>query len=1013
MGVFPKPVCMGRRLFFLMLLLQTVVYHGFSQTKNTQFTNYYTQSNTLSVGGDENVIWIGTTGGISVLNINGTQLGTYTRDNTEGGIAFNAINDVATDKNSVKWFATYGGLSKFDGAKFTRFSGLNSGLKSEFVHTVAVDTLNNKWVGTAAGVYKFDEKVWTNYKKTDGLVSDTITEIAIDKQKNHIWAGTERGLSRFDGTKWTTITKAANALPSNKITALFVDKKSTLWVGTLDAGLASFDGTTWKIYTTNDLGGNSIADITADAAGVLWLATLEGGATSYDGKTFKNYRPNTSGLASTTVRAIFVDVLNNKWFGTDKGVSKFNEQGWVNFNLPALSLASNDIRALAADIAGNIWAGTFNYGISRFDGANWVTYNNTNSGMATNNVNYIAVDKYNVKWICTDKGVYTFDGANWRGNDPSNSGIASYFVRQMAFDSKGNPWFATDGGVARYDGNNIWKIWQVSDTTFADNVITSISIDSKDKVYVGVNKKGLAVYDGKKWSRMNTTAGIISDNITAISIDNKDEVWIGTEKGISVISPTAPIRSYTTTNSTLPDNNITALATTQGGNTWIGTKAGVAKAFNGKFTVFNTLNSNITDNTITAINPYVLGGVWIGTLNGLSKWTPTLEGKITATATKCNGENSGTATVTTVGEAAPFAYKWSSGATEVTAKNLKAGFYTVTIGDNNGDFIATSVEVKEPSLITSKATIKFETIANAKNGSIDVTASGGAGAYNYKWSNGSIGAKNDKVGAGVHTLTITDANGCTKIDTVTVKLCAPLNIAFGSAAAMCFGSKNGKASATITGGTAPYSYKWSNGATAEVVKDLSRGMYKLTVTDNFGCPATDSVSITEPTLMKGTVKTTDVASAAATNGSATLEITGGVAPYMYQWQDTKITGNSATALKAGDYTVNVSDKNACGIPVTFSIKIISAINEPELLRQVQIAPNPTKENVYITLNLEKTAEVHLALYDVLGKIVLQQAIGNTNTATQTLNLSALPQGIYTLKMLIGEDAVVKRIEVVR
>jgi hypothetical protein len=63
--------------------------------------------------------------------------------------------------------------------------------------------------------------------------------------------------------------------------------------------------------------------------------------------------------------------------------------------------------------------------------------------------------------------------------------------------------------------------------------------------------------------------------------------------------------------------------------------------------------------------------------------------------------------------------------------------------------------------------------------------------------------------------------------------------------------------------------------------------------------------------------------------------------------------------------------------------------------------------------LEKTAEVHLALYDVLGKIVLQQAIGNTNTATQTLNLSALPQGIYTLKMLIGEDAVVKRIEVVR
>jgi ligand-binding sensor domain-containing protein len=1013
MVIFTKNLLTSKQLFLSCLLLQAIVFQVFTQTNNTQFLNYYTQANTLSIGGDENVIWIGTTGGISVLNINGTQLGTYTRDNTDGGVAFNTINDVATDKNSVKWFATYGGLSKFDSGKFTRLSGLNSGLKSDLVYTVAVDTANAKWVGTAAGVYKYDEKTWVNYKKTDGLSNDTIVEIAVDKQKNHIWAGSNSGLSRFDGTKWTTFTKAANALPSNKITALYVDKKSVVWVGTLDAGVASFDGTTWKTYALgDDAGSSSVSDITADAAGVLWLTTLGGGASSYDGKTFKNYRPSTSGLASTTVRAAFVDVLGNKWFGTDKGVSKFNDQGWVNFNLPSQSLASNDVRALATDIAGNIWAGTFNYGISRFDGANWVTYNNTNSGMSTNNVNYIAVDKYNVKWICTDKGVYTFDGANWRGNDPSNSGIASYFVRQMVFDSKGIAWMATDGGVARYDGN-VWKNYQISDTTFASNTITSIAVDSKDNIYAGINKKGIAVFNGKKWSSLNAASGLLSDNINAISIDTKDAVWVGTDKGISVYVPNEKVINYTTANSNLPDNNINTLAATQGGNVWVGTKAGLVKFFNGKSTMFNTANSNISDNSITAINPYILGGVWIGTLNGLSKWTPKLEGKITVTAPKCKGDNSGTATVVAAGEAAPFTYKWSSGATEATAKNLVTGYYIVTISDANGDFVVTTGQIGDGNSPVTKLSVKGETTANAKNGIAEAITTGGLAPYVYNWSNGIKTAKNDKLSPGKYFLTVTDGNGCKTIDSVSVKACSALTIAFNTVATTCNGTKDGKVSATISGGTAPYSYVWSNGALTDVVKDLPKGKYKVTISDKDGCGVSDSTTITEPAFMQMTFKTTDVAGAAATNGGVTITTTGGVPPYTYKWADATLSGSTATNLKVGDYSVTVFDKNMCGVTSKFSIKVISAVNEPELVRQVQISPNPTKGDLNLTWNLEKTAEMSVILYDVMGRIVLQQAIGKTNAATQSLNLSALPQGIYTLKINIGVDAVVKRIEVVR
>jgi gliding motility-associated-like protein len=196
----------------------------------------------------------------------------------------------------------------------------------------------------------------------------------------------------------------------------------------------------------------------------------------------------------------------------------------------------------------------------------------------------------------------------------------------------------------------------------------------------------------------------------------------------------------------------------------------------------------------------------------------------------CNGGGGGSATVNATG-GSPFTYSWSpSGGTNATATNLSEGTYTVTVTNSSGCISVDTVNISQPSQIQIGITIAPACSGN--NGSATAIPSGGVGPYTYSWApSGGTNATASGLGAGSYTVTVKDNNGCTQTQAVKVTTATgvgptvTVNPITPASCSVC----NGAASVTASGGTAPYTFNWSNGATTSAVSNLCGATYTVSV----------------------------------------------------------------------------------------------------------------------------------------------------------------------------------------
>ena len=174
---------------------------------------------------------------------------------------------------------------------------------------------------------------------------------------------------------------------------------------------------------------------------------------------------------------------------------------------------------------------------------------------------------------------------------------------------------------------------------------------------------------------------------------------------------------------------------------------------------------------------------------------------------------------------------------------------------------------------------------------------------------------------GTYTVTVTDANGCT--DTETVSISEPASGVIAAAVldsnVSCNSGSDGGATASATGGTAGYTYSWSNSATTASITGIAAGTYSVTVTDANGCTDSTSVIVTEPTsLVAASVLDSNTSCNGSSNGGATASATGGTGTYSYSWSNSATTA-SITGVPAGTYSVTVTDANGCTDSSTVTI----------------------------------------------------------------------------------------------
>lgn len=280
------------------------------------------------------------------------------------------------------------------------------------------------------------------------------------------------------------------------------------------------------------------------------------------------------------------------------------------------------------------------------------------------------------------------------------------------------------------------------------------------------------------------------------------------------------------------------------------------------------------------------------------------------------GLQNGKIDLTIINGSAPFQIKWSNGATTEDIDKLSAGRYVVRVVDANGCVGEAEFDVKSTGKIELKAVVT-DASCGAKNGKIDLTIISGTGPFTIKWSNGATTEDIDQLEAGKYVVRVVDVNGCVGEGEYQVKAVQTLSLKAIIADATC-GKDNGSIDLKVSGGTAPYTFTWSNGASTEDIRGLQAGVYKVVVKDANGCLADGRFEVKNlPGFdLKGTVTN---ATCGQDNGSINAEVVGGKAPFRYSWSNNADTEDLRN-LAPGTYTLNVTDANGCTATKTFEVK---------------------------------------------------------------------------------------------
>ncbi len=289
-------------------------------------------------------------------------------------------------------------------------------------------------------------------------------------------------------------------------------------------------------------------------------------------------------------------------------------------------------------------------------------------------------------------------------------------------------------------------------------------------------------------------------------------------------------------------------------------------------------------------------------------------------SSSCGGANDGLAYVTPAGGTPGYTVNWSSGDVGDTARNLAPGNYTAVVTDGNGCVDSTVVSVTGGSGLTLSGTVTDPLCAGQNTGRAVVTVTGGTPTYMYSWTTGDMTDTVRNLGVGTYGVTVTDANGCA--DSTTLSITNPgatVSLSALTLDPLCLNGSNGTANVAPTGGTAPYTYNWSNGDTTTVLDSLSAGQYAVTVTDANGCVADTSLTVSNPTdYMTVSATATDVLCVGENTGTGTITATGGGLRFIYYW-NTGSNSSREDTLAAGTYSVTVVDAYGCTDSVTFTI----------------------------------------------------------------------------------------------
>jgi hypothetical protein len=265
--------------------------------------------------------------------------------------------------------------------------------------------------------------------------------------------------------------------------------------------------------------------------------------------------------------------------------------------------------------------------------------------------------------------------------------------------------------------------------------------------------------------------------------------------------------------------------------------------------------------------------------------------------------------------------------------------------------------------------------------------------------------------AGTYTVEITDSVGCVLQDTFIVNnITGGFEIDTAIVSHETCQTVNGSIDITVIGGSAPYTYSWSNGETTEDITGLAAGTYTVTVTDNVGCEvsATYTVNNTGASVDVTSTTVTDASCATCADGAIDIVMGGATGPYTFSW-NTGANTEDISGLNPGIYDVTITNADGCDTTITFFVLDAASIEDLGGI-YLSIHPNPSDGLIGITYSNLTGSEIKIDILDAAGRLIQSETKDLEGASGEIeLDLSDLPPASYILRMDHEEDQFIRRV----
>ena len=343
----------------------------------------------------------------------------------------------------------------------------------------------------------------------------------------------------------------------------------------------------------------------------------------------------------------------------------------------------------------------------------------------------------------------------------------------------------------------------------------------------------------------------------------------------------------------------------------------------------------------------------------------------------------------------PFTYIWNNGTTDAIASNLQAGSYNVTLTDYWGCTANASASIEQLNDLEITVSGTNVSCYGYNDATAMVVALRGEPPYTYEWNNGDQSAMLQNIFAGNYTVTVTDANMCTRTESLELTQPEQLMLVSNVKSISCYGKTDGSIALTAEGGISPYTFNVTmneNTFNGNYMTNLPAGTYVMEVTDASGCMSSNTIQIIEPEEFVSTYNVTMPSCNGNNDGMIEISARGGTAPYMYGWDSYYSDVPVLTGLRQGQYTISVVDANKCAYQVA-SLMLTDMAGDCIKIPNVFTPNGDGVNDTWIIENIEMFPQATGYVFNRWGQM-LYKGTGNDEPWDGSYRGHHVPAGTY-------------------